>query len=108
MRPALQPTRAPRLITCSRSRFPPPVSVRNWDDPLAEPAFSVTHAPGRSVITQSKPLREVVEAEGHLIDSHIMERIFDTVVEYEGRFEVERFHIGRTNSEPSHLRLSIE
>ena len=37
-----------------------------------------------------------------------MERIFDTVVEYEGRFEVERFHIGRTNSEPSHLRLRIE
>ena len=37
-----------------------------------------------------------------------MERIFDTVVQYEGRFEVERFHIGRTNSEPSHLRLSIE
>jgi len=50
----------------------------------------------------------VVEAEGHLIDSHIMEQIFDTVVEFEGRFEVERFHIGRTNSEPSHLRLRIE
>jgi lysine-ketoglutarate reductase/saccharopine dehydrogenase-like protein (TIGR00300 family) len=59
-------------------------------------------------ITDPKSLREVVEAEGHLIDSHIMERIFDTVVEYEGRFEVERFHIGRTNSEPSQLRLSIE
>ena len=28
------------------------------------------------------PLTEVVEAEGHLIDSHIMEHIFDTVVEY--------------------------
>ncbi len=37
-----------------------------------------------------------------------MERIFDTVVEFEGRFEVERFHIGRTNSEPSNLRLRIE
>jgi lysine-ketoglutarate reductase/saccharopine dehydrogenase-like protein (TIGR00300 family) len=37
-----------------------------------------------------------------------MEQIFDAVVEYEGRFEVERFHIGRTNSEPSHLRLRIE
>ena len=33
--------------------------------------------------------QEVVEAEGHLIDSHLMERIFDTVVEYNGRFEVE-------------------
>ena len=54
------------------------------------------------------PYQEVVEAEGHLIDSHIMERIFDTVVEYAGRFEVERFQIGRTNSEPSRLRLRIE
>lgn len=51
---------------------------------------------------------ETVEAQGHLIDSHIMERIFDTVVEYQGRFEVEVFQIGRTNSEPSHLRLRIE
>jgi len=54
------------------------------------------------------PFHEVVEAEGHLIDSHIMENIFDKVVEYHGRFEVEEFRIGRTNSEPSHLRLKVE
>jgi lysine-ketoglutarate reductase/saccharopine dehydrogenase-like protein (TIGR00300 family) len=54
------------------------------------------------------PLSEVVEAQGHLIDSHIMERIFDSVVEYGGRFEVEHFSIGRTNSEPSSLRLRVE
>jgi lysine-ketoglutarate reductase/saccharopine dehydrogenase-like protein (TIGR00300 family) len=54
------------------------------------------------------PFEEVVEAEGHLIDSHIMERIFDTVVEHDGKFEVERFHIGRTNADPSRLRLRIE
>lgn len=52
--------------------------------------------------------QEVVEAEGHLIDSHIMENIFDKVVEYSGRFEVEQFRIGRTNSEPSYLRLKVE
>jgi lysine-ketoglutarate reductase/saccharopine dehydrogenase-like protein (TIGR00300 family) len=52
--------------------------------------------------------QEVVEAEGHLIDSHIMEDIFDKVVEYNGRFEVEKFRIGRTNSEPSYLRLKVE
>src|SRR5581483_3715777 len=54
------------------------------------------------------PFHEVVEAEGHLVDSHIMEQIFDTVVEYNGRFEVEHFSIGRTNSEPSRLRLKVE
>jgi len=54
------------------------------------------------------PFQEVVEAEGHLIDSHIMENIFDKVVEYSGRFEVEQFRIGRTNSEASYLRLKVE
>jgi lysine-ketoglutarate reductase/saccharopine dehydrogenase-like protein (TIGR00300 family) len=52
--------------------------------------------------------QEVVEAQGHLIDSHIMERIFDSVVEYGGRFEVEKFHMGRTNAEPSQLRMRLE
>src|SRR5579862_1357139 len=52
--------------------------------------------------------QEVVEAEGHLIDSHLMERIFDTVVEYSGRFEVEEFRIGRTNADGSYLRLKVE
>jgi lysine-ketoglutarate reductase/saccharopine dehydrogenase-like protein (TIGR00300 family) len=52
--------------------------------------------------------QEVVEAEGHLIDSHLMERIFDTVVEYNGRFEVEQFAIGRTNADNSRLRLKVE
>lgn len=54
------------------------------------------------------PLQERVEAQGHLIDSHIMEQIFDTVVEFGGRFDVEQFHIGRTNNEPSRLRLRID
>src|SRR3954447_3488512 len=54
------------------------------------------------------PFQEVVEAEGHLIDSHIMENIFDKVVEYNGRFEVQQFSIGKTNSEPSYLRLKVE
>src|SRR5947207_12252850 len=56
----------------------------------------------------SMPFQEVVEAEGHLIDSHIMENIVDKVVEHSGRFEVEQFRIGRTNSEPSYLRLKVE
>ena len=54
------------------------------------------------------PFHEVVEAEGHLIDSHVVEDIFDKVVEHNGRFEVEKFRIGRTNTEPSYLRLKVE
>ncbi len=54
------------------------------------------------------PFQEVVEAEGHLIDSHIMENLFDKVVEYNGRFEVQEFRIGRTNVEGSYLRMLVE
>src|SRR3974390_2330388 len=56
----------------------------------------------------SMQFEEVVEAEGPLIDSHVMENIFDKVVEHGARFEVEQFRIGRTNSEPSYLRLKVE
>jgi lysine-ketoglutarate reductase/saccharopine dehydrogenase-like protein (TIGR00300 family) len=54
------------------------------------------------------PFQEVVEAQGHLIDSHIMEQIFDQVVEFGGRFEVEEFRVGKTNSDGSYLRLKVE
>jgi lysine-ketoglutarate reductase/saccharopine dehydrogenase-like protein (TIGR00300 family) len=66
-----------------------------------------THLP---TSTQASPftVSETVEAHGHLIDSHIMERIFDAVVEHGGRFEVEHFSIGRTNSDSSQLRLRVE
>src|SRR5882672_4410229 len=53
-------------------------------------------------------IQEVVEAQGHLIDSHVMEEIFDKVAEYSSRFEVEQFRIGRTNSDASYLRLKVE
>jgi lysine-ketoglutarate reductase/saccharopine dehydrogenase-like protein (TIGR00300 family) len=56
----------------------------------------------------SMQFQEVVEAEGHLIDSHIMENIFDQVVEYHCRFEVQEFRIGRTNSEASYLRMKVD
>jgi len=49
-----------------------------------------------------------VEAQGHLVDSRIMEQICDTVVEFGGRYEVEHFNFGRTNDDVSTLRLKID
>jgi lysine-ketoglutarate reductase/saccharopine dehydrogenase-like protein (TIGR00300 family) len=49
----------------------------------------------------------VVEAEGHLIDSQILNTIFDTVIERGGQFEVLHFEIGRTNEDFSRLRLKV-
>ena len=50
---------------------------------------------------------EVVEASGHLIDSGILNGIFDTVIRHEATFEVLRFSIGRTNAEPSLLSMRV-
>ena len=50
---------------------------------------------------------EIVEAEGHLIDSQLLNSIFDKVIERGAKFEVLEFDIGRTNEEFSHLKLNV-
>ena len=58
-------------------------------------------------MTEALSASEVVEAEGHLIDSQLLNLIFDKVIERGGSFEVINFDIGRTNEDISHLRLKI-
>jgi lysine-ketoglutarate reductase/saccharopine dehydrogenase-like protein (TIGR00300 family) len=50
---------------------------------------------------------EVVEAEGHLIDSQLLNVMFDTVVRHDASFEVLEFRIGRTNDEPSFVSMRV-
>ncbi|MDA1092721.1 MAG: TIGR00300 family protein [Acidobacteria bacterium] len=50
---------------------------------------------------------EIVEADGHLIDSRLLTSVFDKVIERGASFEVLDFAIGRTNDEFSHLRLRV-
>lgn len=52
-------------------------------------------------------VHETVVLEGHLIDSDIMRRVFDRVVEGRGEFEVQEFKVGRTNDEASFARIDI-
>ncbi len=54
-----------------------------------------------------KRLTEVVEADGHLIDSQLLNEIFDTVIKWDAKFEVQKFRIGRTNEEPSFISMRI-
>ena len=53
------------------------------------------------------PASEIVEAEGHLIDSQLLNAMFDTVVRHDGSFEVLEFRIGRTNDEPSFVSMRV-
>jgi lysine-ketoglutarate reductase/saccharopine dehydrogenase-like protein (TIGR00300 family) len=50
---------------------------------------------------------EIVEAEGHLVDSQILSQIFDRVIECGAEFEVIAFDLGRTNQDFSHLQLRV-
>jgi arginine dihydrolase len=53
-------------------------------------------------------ITEIVETEGHLIDSRLMTEIFDSVVKHGGAFEVLQFVIGRTNDDFSRLQMRVE
>src|SRR3954471_3887564 len=57
--------------------------------------------------TRRKMFSDTVMAEGHLIDSDILTRIFDTVIACQSTYEVVDFRIGRSNDEVSRLKLTI-
>ena len=48
-----------------------------------------------------------IEVTGHLIDSMILTRIFDRVMDLQGEFEVTYFKIGVKKSDLSHAKLTI-
>jgi lysine-ketoglutarate reductase/saccharopine dehydrogenase-like protein (TIGR00300 family) len=52
-------------------------------------------------------VNETITLEGHLIDSDIMRRVFDKVVEEGGEFEVLEFRVGRRNDEASFARIDV-
>jgi lysine-ketoglutarate reductase/saccharopine dehydrogenase-like protein (TIGR00300 family) len=52
-------------------------------------------------------VHDTITLEGHLIDSDIMRRVFDRVVEEGGEFEVQEFRVGRTNDEASFARVEV-
>ena len=52
-------------------------------------------------------VHETVTMEGHLIDSDILRRVFNHIVEEGGGFEVLEFRVGTTNQQPSFARLSV-
>ena len=72
-----------------------------------EAALPLFHQRGLLVTTPTHTISEIVETEGHLIDSRLMTEIFDSVVKHGGSFEVLEFTIGRTNNDFSRLRMRV-
>jgi lysine-ketoglutarate reductase/saccharopine dehydrogenase-like protein (TIGR00300 family) len=51
---------------------------------------------------------QIVEATGHLIDSGIMSRILDRIIEGKCSFKIEKFIVGKTNNDESFARIKIQ
>ncbi len=50
---------------------------------------------------------QVIELEGHIIDSMILPQIMDEVMDRGGDFDVQEIRVGRRKTEPSYARLEI-
>jgi lysine-ketoglutarate reductase/saccharopine dehydrogenase-like protein (TIGR00300 family) len=50
---------------------------------------------------------ETIELRGHIIDSLILPRVWDRIMDLGGNFEVEEMHIGRRKDEPSYARMQV-
>lgn len=49
-----------------------------------------------------------IKASGHLIDSMILTRIFDSIMDLQGDFQVLEFTVGKRKSDPSYARLVVK
>lgn len=49
-----------------------------------------------------------IEVRGHLIDSMILTRIFDNIMDLQGDFQVLEFTVGKKKSDPSYARLLVK
>ncbi|MBL8142207.1 MAG: TIGR00300 family protein [Acidobacteria bacterium] len=52
-------------------------------------------------------VRELITVEGHIIDSDILRRVFNRIVEDGGEFEVVEFTVGKSNDAPSFARIEV-
>lgn len=49
-----------------------------------------------------------IELKGHIIDSFILPKVFDTIMDLGGEFEVLQFEIGKHKTDPSYARILVK
>jgi len=52
-------------------------------------------------------ISETVEIRGHLIDSGVLSRVLDDILEYGGDYSIDRFEVGKTPLDESYAQLTI-
>ncbi len=56
----------------------------------------------------TKKFSHDIEVKGHLIDSMILTKIFDVIMDLKGEFQVQEFKVGKHKKDASHAKLSIQ
>ena len=51
---------------------------------------------------------EVVELEGHIIDSNILSKVLDKITSMGGDFKIEKLEVGKTNEDKSYARILVK
>ena len=51
---------------------------------------------------------ETVEVRGHLIDSGVLSRVLDDILEYNGDYSIDKFEVGKTPTDESYARLTLK
>jgi lysine-ketoglutarate reductase/saccharopine dehydrogenase-like protein (TIGR00300 family) len=53
------------------------------------------------------PVREEVEIGGHLMDSGVLARVLDDVLDYGGDYQIARLDVGKTHDDESYARVEV-
>ena len=57
--------------------------------------------------TKMNKYSKIVEVKGHIIDSLVLTKIFDRVMDLEGKFEVMKISVGKLKTDESYAKLRI-
>lgn len=57
--------------------------------------------------TTSESLRETISLEGHIIDSLTLSKVLDLILREGGQYQIRRFHVGETRSDPSRAEIVV-
>ncbi len=56
----------------------------------------------------AKKFTHEIEVKGHLIDSMILTKIFDVIMDLKGEFQVQEFRVGKRKKDESYAKLTIQ
>jgi len=59
------------------------------------------------IFPEAERFSQIIEVEGHLIDSMILTRILDGIMDRQGDFEIHEFHVGKQKEDQSYARIEV-